>query len=151
MLSKKIVDIFNTITVTTGKIVAAHIDKKYLTGKVDFVSIYAKSLQEFEEFSQEIAANGTIADPQPKGSYYWLKEPLQTTIGTIRRCRVRKFDMTHPERGYNDFEVVDFKAFKLRYMNSPYFSLVDNHNGIEMLEFRNPQYDVRVYFPNTRF
>jgi hypothetical protein len=150
MLSEKFITIIDEVTTTTGKMIASFVDKEDLTGKVDFASIYARSSEEFNLLTKELQRNGSIAKVLPTGSYYWLKVPLQTKLGIVRRCRVRAFDEQHLERGYNDFDVVAYAAFKDKYLRKPNFMLL-NKPKVEMIELRVPTYNIRAYFPNVRF
>lgn len=151
MLNKKLLDIFDTITDATGQMVAEHVDKKYLTGKVDFLSVYTQTRDEYAQFTKELTINGTVADVQTTGNYYWLNKPLNTSIGVIHRCRIRTPDIEHAERGYNDFEVINYICFKNFFLKKQYFSIVNSQHGIEMLELKDPHYPVRAYFPNIKF
>lgn len=70
---------------------------------------------------------------------------------SVRHCRIRTFDVEHKERGYCDFEVVNYDKFKNTFLQKPMFTLVNNQHGIEMVELRDPKFNVRVYFPNVKF
>lgn len=150
MLIAELTEIFLYITAKTGELVSRHVSRPDLTGKADFASVYAHSPEEFDRFTQDLKANGEICLARPTGDYYWLNESLQSDIGLIRRCRIRKPDNMHPERGYCDFETVDFPAFKLAYLNKPGFILISKTIE-EMMELKDANFPVRAYFPNTEF
>ncbi len=150
MLSNELIDIYNYITKEAGKMVSEFVDRKDLTGKSDFASVYSKSEREFETFTQELKDNGTPADIQKTGTYYWLNRPLETSLGTIRRCRIRIADGNYKERGYVDFEVKNYQDFKKKYLKDTKFKQIDNPK-VEMIELKSPGFNVRAYFPDTEF
>lgn len=146
MISDELIALFTDITNQTAKMVNDNVSKEDLTGEVDYASVYAQSLEEFERFTKELQANGHPFDSQPTGSYYWLNKPLQTKVGVIKRARIRIPDQDHPERGYNDFQVTNFDAFKKKYVDNQKFSIIGNFAGEEMVELRDPKFNVRTYF-----
>lgn len=146
MLSQKLINLYKYITNETGKMVGENIDKEDLTGDIDYASVYAASQEEFDEYTKDLKANGHPFDNQPTGSYYWLDQPLQASIGQIKRCRIRIPDKEHLERGYNDFQVKNYEEFKKKYLDRPNFSIIGNFAGDEMVELRDPKFNVRAYF-----
>ena len=149
MLSKKLLNLYQEIVSQTSQMVNTHVDTTDITGLVDYASIYAQSPEEFEIITKELQNNGSVAIEQPSGNYYSLTDPLETSQGTIKYCRVRKYDTDHPERGYADFEVVDYPIFKEKYLSEQYFSLLDREE--EMIELRDPKFNVRAYFLSGQF
>ena len=129
--------------------VHANTDRTDVTGIIDYTSIYAQSREEFAGIIKELQANGSVAIERPTGSYYVLNQVLETPSGAIRHCRVRLFDAEHPERGYADFETTDYAAFKEKYLSRPHFSLLAKDE--EMIELRDPNFNVRAYFPSRSF
>lgn len=124
--------------------VSLNVDKEDLTQKVDYASIYAQGPEDLETVSKELEANGAVALQNPSGDYYRLTSPLNIAAITINLCRVRRFDIDHPELGYADIEVQDFEGFKRKYLPRPHFSLLNSSE--EMVELRNPNFNVRAYF-----
>ena len=149
MLSEQRQSIFVDIISEATEMVFTHVDRNDLTGVVDYASIYAQSPEEFSEIAAELQQNGSVVIERPSGNYYMLNEPLETPAGVIRHCRVRLFDTDHPERGYADFEVTNYSAFKEKYSSKPYFSVLNSDK--EMIELRDPAYNVRAYFTNRSF
>lgn len=149
MLDGEIASIYGAIVKEAREMVSQTVSDQDLTGSVNYASIYAQSSDESDRFSEELGQNGEVADAQPTGSYFLLKKPLTTTVGNITICRVRKSDTEHRERGYVDFEAVDYEAFKENYLPRPYFSLIQNVHGIELVELRVLGHNVRAYFPDS--
>ncbi|MCR4264284.1 MAG: hypothetical protein NUV98_06220 [Candidatus Roizmanbacteria bacterium] len=149
MLSKELQNTYQAIVNKTAQMVYSHIDRSDLTGVIDYASIYAQSREEFAVITKELQANGSVAIERPTGSYYVLNQALETPGGAIRHCRVRLFDADHPERGYADFETTNYAAFKEKYLPRPHFSLLAKDE--EMIELRDPNFNVRAYFPSGSF
>lgn len=144
MLNKELTDIFLGIVKKADKLISDFVDKQDLTGKIDFLSIYTQS-------PEELKTNGSVADIQPTGNYYWLSDPLKTVLRVIRRCRVRMPDIEHTERGYVDFEVRNYIYFKDKYLQKSNFIEITSPKGVEMIELKVRRSDIRIYFPNVQF
>lgn len=62
--------------------------------------------------------------------------------------KIRKPDPTRPERGDADFTLRDYNSFKEKYLkDAEHFKLIDRGN-FEMIELKDPKFDVRSYFSN---
>ena len=149
MLSEQLQKRFVDIVADAVKMVTSHVDNNDLATGIDYASIYAQSPEDFSQISQELKNNGTVALERTSGNYYKLKRPLNTLEATILHCRVRAFDKEHPEQGYVDFEVKDYKQFKNKYLSRQSFSLLTS--GEEMVELRDSKFTVRAYFPSSDF
>jgi len=149
MLSEQLCTTFSNITSEAIKMVAANVEKEDLANSIDYASIYARSPEEFGRITRELKNNGDVALQRSSGDYYKLYEPLRVADIAIHHCRVRVFDTGHPEKGYIDFEVKDYKQFKDKYLSRPCFSLLTS--GEEMIELRDPEFTVRAYFPSGSF
>lgn len=131
------------------ELVESHVHKNDLTGRVDYVSIYAHSNAEYVTIRNKLLILGTVAIVNETGDYYKLTKPPLINNQPLRFCRVRKPDSEHPELGYADFEVVDYNSFKTKYLTRKYFSLLTT--GEEMIELRDSQRNVRAYFISGDF
>lgn len=149
MLTKELIQTYEDIIFRTLKIVQQNIESNDLTGRVNFASIYARSDHEYMLYNKNLSQNGFVFDKQNSGIYYKLNTPLKIKNKIITICRVRKNDSEHTERGYCDFETKNYFEFRKKYANRKNFSVLKNQHGIEMIELRVPNSDVRVYFPNT--
>lgn len=149
MLSEQLRTTYRHIASEAIRMVSSHVDKDDLAEGIDYASIYAQSQEEFNKITEELKNNGKVALERSSGDYYRLYEPLKVSDITVHHCRVRIFDNEHPERGYIDFEVKDFKQFKDKYLSRPNFSLLSSSE--EMVELRDPKFAVRAYFPSGIF
>lgn len=149
MLSEQLCTTYRHIASEAMRMVSFHVDKGDLAEGIDYASIYAQSPEEFDRITEELKNNGNVTLERLSGGYYRLHEPLKVSNITVHHCRVRVFDNEHPERGYIDFEVKDFKQFKNKYLSRPNFSLLSS--GEEMVELRDPKFCVRAYFPSGNF
>src|SRR4030067_474077 len=103
MLSKHLQDRFSSIVIDAFKMVTSHIYKGDLATGINYASIYARSVEDFDNISRELKNNGVVALERQSGDYYRLEKPLSTPVATITHCRVRVFDNENTERGYTDF------------------------------------------------
>ncbi|MBI3619629.1 hypothetical protein HY214_00560 [Candidatus Roizmanbacteria bacterium] len=149
MLSERLRTTFSDIASEAIEMVSLNVDKEDLAKGINYVSIYAQTQEEFSSVARELKDNGTVALQRSSGDYYKLTEPLKISAITISHCRVRVFDDDHPERGYIDFEVKNYKKFKEKYLSKPHFLLISS--GEEMIELRDPKFSVRAYFPSGNF
>jgi len=149
MMDNELLNLLTQILTEVVEMVKSHVDKKDLTGRVDYVSIYAHSKSKYDTISTKLLTLGTVGIVNNTGNYYELIEPLLINNQTIRFCRVRKPDSDHLQRGYADFEVVNYDSFKAKYLPKQYFSLLTKDE--EMIELHDPQYNVRAYFLSGKF
>lgn len=149
MLNPQLLAIYQDIISESVQMVSARVDKEDLLNKLDYLTIFAKSNDDFKQISHELEKNGVVAIPKETGSYYKLHKPLQGPFGLIFHCRVRTFDNTRPEKGYVDFGVKDYNQFKKKYQNMPDFSVI--FSGKEMIELNDPKFSVRAYFISGSF
>ncbi|TAK94948.1 hypothetical protein EPO05_05595 [Patescibacteria group bacterium] len=121
--------------------------------QVDYMGIFSKDDTEFMEMERLV---GTLGKPGDKtatqsGSTFLLKEPFDTPAGSLKVLKVRKPDLTRPQRGAPDFKIKNYSSFKEKYLLSgknPNFSLMIRKD-YEMLELKGV--DVLVYFPSKSF
>ena len=147
MLTQSTQDLFEYIVSMSLAMVKKHVAQEDLTWRVDFVAIYARSDEEFEKISAELKENGTVSLPRPEGDYYLLNEPLETSVGIIMNCRVRRNPEGYKERGYVDFESVNHEDFVKKYSEKEFFRIMPG-SGVPMVELFDPSFDVRAYFPD---
>ena len=140
---------FDTIVSRTKEMVQKHVDRKDLTGTLDYMSIYSQTENQYKTILSQINDLGTVGIKNTTGNYIELNKPI--TIGNQTRyyCRVRKPDNDHLELGYADFEVVNYSNFKEKYLNRKNFSLLTK--GEEMIELKDPEFNVRAYFLSGEF
>lgn len=113
---------------------------------ISWCCVFCQSDSEYERFAKTISEYGWIAKDTHNGPVYVIP-PLETSAGLLRVVKIRMPDRTRPERGDADFKVVDYAAFKARYIGLLGFKLIERDN-FEMIELMDEGEDVRVYFSN---
>ena len=114
---------------------------------LDFVAIFTKDENEKNSLEHEINNLGSIVHTTSTGNIYRLTSPLETSAGKVFLIQLRNPDSTRPQRGEPDFRGKDYEQFKHKYGQLPGMRLIERPE-YEMLELRDPQSDVLVYFPN---
>ncbi|MBA4319749.1 MAG: hypothetical protein C0412_15220 [Flavobacterium sp.] len=116
--------------------------------RVNYSAIFCQNETEYEELNREAAQFGDVVEDTPTGPLYKFHKPLQTIAGPLWLLKVRKLDLTRPERGDADFTLQDYNSFKEKYLkDTKHFKLIDRGN-FEMIELRDPMFDVISYFSN---
>ncbi|MEK9179010.1 MAG: hypothetical protein AAB893_00900 [Patescibacteria group bacterium] len=140
-------NIVNQIAIEGDRLVTHFIDRKDLTGVIDYATIFPRSAQEYVRYSKIVQKNRKIAGELSTGNYYWLDEPIITPIGTVRRMRVHEYDKKLTQCGYIDYEVKDYVQFKRKYLSLSECSIVD-YTTYELVQLKLVKFKVLVYFPN---
>ncbi|MFH1650057.1 MAG: hypothetical protein ABIA93_05905 [Candidatus Woesearchaeota archaeon] len=107
--------------------------------KADFVDIFAKNEDEFEELKQWLHTHGKVVHSKPSGDTVRLDKPHSTPYGPLQYLKIRPFDPSKPFRGAPDFEV-DYEKMKTEH---PELKQIQSQL-YEMLELKGD--DVLVYF-----
>ncbi len=113
---------------------------------VSYVAIFCQNNKEYEEFTKIVRTFSSVINETPTGFHYRI-DPLDTISGPLKILKIRKPDKTRPERGDADFNVLDFKEFKKKYLPLQGFTLIERKDH-EMIELMEKDADVRVYFSN---
>ncbi len=125
---------------------AEHLKDKYTDQKdipVNYVCIFCQSEKEEINFLEEAHKIGKIIQETPSGSLF--KISIDTIAGKLQLLKIRKPDLSRPERGDADFTVSDYFSFKEKYLKETGFSLT-KREGFEMIELYEKDNNVRVYF-----
>jgi len=124
--------------------------EKYISEEnlsMDFVDIFSKDEQEKEELLEIASQLGKIIDRPETGITFLLNSPYPTKAGELRLIKVRNPDKEKSQRGAPDFKVENYNEFKDRYLNLENIKMI-KRKDYEMLELRDDNYDILVYFPN---
>lgn len=79
-----------------------------------------------------------------------LYEPIQAGDNMITHLRIRKPDPERPQVGCNDFET-EYESFKAQYLEAhPEHLKLIKRPEYEMIEFRDPAFDVLAYVVSKR-
>lgn len=112
----------------------------------NYVCIFAHSDQEYMDLDGFISSIGKVLRVTKMGNIFQI-DPIDTSAGKIQILKIRKPDPKKWERGYVDFTVPDYKAFKEKYVSSDKFHIFERP-GYEILGINPDGSDVRVYFAN---
>lgn len=127
------------------------LNKLYLPDEqvhINYSAIFCQSEEEFEILNATAALLGAVVENTPTGPLYKFTKPLKTIAGPLWLLKVRKPDVTRPQRGDADFTLLDYPSFKKEHLaDSQHFSLIERA-GFEMMELRDQKYNVLSYFSN---
>ena len=119
--------------------------------KINYSAIFCQNDEEYERLRAEASELGRIVYDTPTGPLYKLQKPLETPAGPLWLLKVRKPDSTRQQRGDADFTLENqenYEGFKEKYLrDAKHFKLIE-HSDFEMVELRDPNFDVLVYFSN---
>ena len=113
---------------------------------VNYACIFCQNEKELNDFTKLSLQIGAIIKETPSGSLFQI-EPLNTIAGKLKLLKIRKPDITRPERGDADFTVSNYDNFKNEYLLKKGFKLIQKEN-FEMIELMDPKFSVRAYFSN---
>ncbi len=112
---------------------------------VNSAAIFCQDDEEYKDFINLANKLGKIYKDTATGPLFLID--LDTESGKLKLLKVRKPDETHKERGDADFTLDDYSVFKEKYLSKPGFSLIEREN-FEMIELKDPEFNVRTYFSN---
>ena len=147
MISGPTLSLFTEIIDEANKLVNTYVHPGDLTGQVNYIGIFSQSMSEYTALVKILKKCGIVFEKQPTGNYFKLTKPIRTATGEITVARVRRPDPEITEKGYLDFETADYTAFKNKYLSHSNFRVINNILGKELIALRDPDFNVRVYFP----
>lgn len=112
---------------------------------IDYVCIFSHSEDEYNNLINLARAIGIVVDETKTGPVFKFNNPPQTVAGKPKLLKIRIPDPTRPQRGDVDFNS-DYERFKNKYLDNEGFKLVKSWDGHEMVELRDDNFDVLVYF-----
>lgn len=112
---------------------------------IDYVCIFSQSQEEYDQFIKFASELGEIVDETKTGPVFKFNSPPQTIAGKPKLLKIRIPDPTRPQRGDVDFNS-NYEQFKNKYLDNRRFKLVKSWDGYEMIELRDDNFDVLVYF-----
>jgi len=125
------------------------LSKKYTdqeSAPVNYACIFTQRGEEFEELVALTGEMGYVIDQTSMGPIFKI-EPLETASGTLNLLKIRRPDPDKPEKGYADFTVSDYQAFKREYLSKPGFHLLARPK-MEIIGLADDAYNVRAYYAN---
>lgn len=111
---------------------------------VNYACIFCQDNNEYDLFIKFANSLGEIIQETKMGPVFKTK-PIKTIAGKLELLKIRKPDITRPERGDADFTLSNYQKFKQKHLGQPGFSLIDKGN-FEMIELVNTKFNVLVYF-----
>jgi len=108
-----------------------------------WVCIFSQNDNEYHELLNQAKKLGNIFEETNNGSNILLNKPL----GTVKILKIRKPDLTRPERGDADFTVSNYPTFKKECEGKDNFKVIQKDNFV-MIEQTETNANVRVYFSN---
>ena len=142
MDSKELNSIINYIVKKCVELKSKYVQEEM---DVDYVCIFSQDQEEYDEFIKFAGELGSIADQTKTGPVYKFNNPPLTIAGKPKLLKIRIPDPTRPQRGDVDFNS-NYKEFKKKYLDNNRFKLVKSWDGHEMIELRDNESDVLVYF-----
>lgn len=121
--------------------------EKYVSEEmdIDYICIFSQGESEYKELLNSAKSIGTIVDETKTGPVFKFNNPLKTIAGVPKLLKIRIPDPTRLQRGDVDFNS-NYEQFKNKYFDNRRFKLVKSWDGHEMIELRDDNFDVLVYF-----
>lgn len=116
-------------------------------GKIDYVAIFPKSEDEYNEFMSNLKKVGDPIRIVPTGTVFQLRKPLVTPQGRIPLVRIRIYDPLKTQMGYIDYQIDNYQTFREKYLSLNTVIITHNAEGVEMLMAENK--DIIIYFPEV--
>lgn len=113
--------------------------------EIDYICIFSQNQEEYDQFLKLASSLGEIVDQTKTGPVFKFNSPPQTIEGKPKLLKIRIPDPTRPQRGDVDFNS-DYENFKQKYLDGKRFNLVKSWDGFEMIELRDENFNVLVYF-----
>lgn len=111
---------------------------------VNYACIFCQSQKEYDELLILAQKIGEIVQTTPMGPVF-LINPLPTVAGSLKLLKIRKPDLTRPEKGDADFTLSNYQKFKQENIVKTGFKLIKKEK-FEMIEYLESGSDVRIYF-----
>lgn len=118
---------------------------------IDYLAIFSKDEREYTAIEHLLEPLGSEVDKEntKTGRTFLLNDPIQTPAGNLPVVKIRKPDLTRPQRGAPDFRVSNYLELKEKFLSSSgNFTLMMRKN-YEMIEVKGV--DVLTYIPSKSF
>lgn len=142
MTKEMFISLITQLVEDTVKLKDSHTNQAGIS--IWYACIFSQNTNEYQVFCAIAENMGKVIKNTPTGLVF-LISPLQTIAWPLRVLKIRLPDKTRPERGDADFNIPDYFSFKKEYLQKEGFTLIMRDTG-EMIEFMEPQNNVRVYF-----
>lgn len=123
---------------------------KYLqeeNATIDYVAMFTQNSEEYDFYNQELNTIASIVNENTTGITYRLNVALATNAGELYLIKVRKPDQNKAQLGAPDFKIDNYDNLKEKYLKNPQFGITKASDGTEMVELKDENFNVLVYFP----
>ena len=108
--------------------------------KIDCITIFSKSIEEYEYFNKELSEN-RIIDNMASGNLYYLENAISTKYGNLLFVKIRKHDGNfNAYRISVDFTVENYEEFKKSISNP----VVKKYDTFELVQLKNEKSIINI-------
>ena len=108
--------------------------------KIDCITIFSKSIEEYEYFNKELCEN-RIVDNMASGNLYYLENAISTQYGNLLFVKIRKHDYNfNSYRISVDFTVENYEEFKKSISNP----VVKKYGTFELVQLKNEKSIINI-------
>lgn len=108
--------------------------------KIDCITIFSKSIEEYEYFNKELCEN-RIVDNMASGNLYYLENAISTQYGNLLFVKIRKHDYNfNSYRISVDFTVENYEEFKKSISNP----VVKKYDTFELVQLKNEKSIINI-------
>ena len=116
------------------------IDNIKIDKKIDCITIFSKSEEEYENLNKKLYEN-RIIDVMNSGNLYYLENSINTPYGNLSFIKIRKQDDNYDRYKISvDFTVENYEEFK----NSLKNPLVKKYDTFELVQFKNEKSIINI-------
>ena len=116
------------------------IDNIKIDKKIDCITIFSKSVEEYENLNKKLYEN-RIIDVMNSGNLYYLENSINTPYGNLSFIKIRKQDDNYDRYKISvDFTVENYEEFK----NSLKNPLVKKYDTFELVQFKNEKSIINI-------
>lgn len=115
-----------------------------LSAPVNYACIFAHNQAQYDRIGSILKRWGELVHETETGFIYKIPA-LETSAGKLHLLKLRKPDSSRPQIGDADFTVSNYSIFKEKYLSRDGFKLIERPE-MEMIELKDPKFNVLVYF-----
>ena len=115
--------------------------------QIDYAAIFPKDEQEKAALLDSLQTIAVPIKTTPTGTVFKLGKPIQTLTRQVLLLKIHTVAPLIPQRGYIDYQVDDYEAFKRTNLMTNSVEIADHGTGTEMLTIS--ENEIAVYFPEN--
>ena len=117
------------------------ISKIKVNKKIDCITIFSHSEEEYEELNDNLISIGNIIDEMTSGNLYYLSNKINTKYGILEFIKVRKYDSNYDNYRISvDFVVDNYEEFK-NHLDNP---TIKKYDTFELIQFKSDKSIINV-------